>query len=99
MATAVQTDPVSGVETFSGFSWTTFFFGPLPALFRGDWIGALIGVGVLAGVVVVTWSMTETAAQLVALGAQVWWAAVYNGNHAGRAPRMKPRPAPQRTPW
>lgn len=25
-----------------GFSWTTFFFGALPSLCRGDWLNALI---------------------------------------------------------
>lgn len=25
-----------------GFSWTTLFFGLIPSLFRGHWVGALI---------------------------------------------------------
>lgn len=30
-----QTQPVKNVKV--GCSWNTFFFGYLPALFRGDW--------------------------------------------------------------
>lgn len=39
MATVVMLKhPETGIVTkgFYGFSWTTFFFGCLPALFRGD---------------------------------------------------------------
>lgn len=40
MATVVMMKhPVTGLSKrgFIGFSWTTFFFGGFPALFRGDW--------------------------------------------------------------
>lgn len=55
MATQVQLqNPKSGVNKsgYYGFSWTSFFFGGFPALFRGD-VGIGLGmivVGFLAGV-------------------------------------------------
>lgn len=43
-ATVFFKHPQSGRmrEAPVGFSWTTLFFGPLPALFRADWLGFII---------------------------------------------------------
>ena len=61
-------------EVPTGFSWTTLFFGRLPALLRGDlkWGAIQIIVNVLVGLftagvgVIVTW---------------IVFAAIYNGRH------------------
>jgi hypothetical protein len=45
MATAVRlANPQTGIvkRGFVGFSWTTFLFGGLPALFRGDFVMGLV---------------------------------------------------------
>jgi hypothetical protein len=47
MATKIMLQhPATGVTKtgFYGFSWTTFFFGGIPALFRGDIIIGLVVV-------------------------------------------------------
>ncbi|ENE0105020.1 hypothetical protein ABMH50_004026 [Escherichia albertii] len=54
---------------FYGFSWTTLLFGPLPALFRKDWIVFLI---VLA-LNIATWGFVG-----------VVWAFLYNKNYTIR---------------
>jgi hypothetical protein len=45
MATVVRLiNPQNGIvkKGFVGFSWTTFLFGGLPALFRGDFVMGLV---------------------------------------------------------
>lgn len=67
-----------GVKSaYSGFSWTTLFFGFFPSLFRGDGLGLLFGICV---------GIASLLASVVFLGWLPWviWAAVYNGNHLDR---------------
>lgn len=86
MAT-LRTDPTTGRETFSGFSWTTLFFGPIPALFRRDWLGAVLwfAVAVIATLLGVMVSGGDPAvARVFIMAVMVVWAAFYNANHAAR---------------
>ena len=60
-----------------GFSWTTLFFGPFPALFRGDlkWAAIQVAANFLAGLV---------TAPVAGIGGMVTWivfAAIYNSRH------------------
>lgn len=74
MAKSVEMrNPATGVTKtgYYGFSWTSFFFGGLPALIRGDVaIGlGLIALGMLAGVftVFIGWWLVA-----------IVWAFIYN---------------------
>jgi hypothetical protein len=62
---------------YYGFSWTTFFFGGFPALFRGD---IMYGLAVLVfGVVIglATFGLGSFVVWLV-------WACIYNKNYTHR---------------
>ena len=68
----------AATERYSGYSWTTLFFGPFPALFRGDLVGAVIGmiIGLLT----------------LGLG-WIVWAAFYNESQAKRLAERGYRPS------
>lgn len=80
MATAVQMKQKNtGIVKpgYYGFSWTSFFFGGLPALFRGDLAYglAVLAVGIL---------MSLFSAGLLWFVVGLIWAFVYNKNYTHR---------------
>jgi hypothetical protein len=77
MATAINLrHPASGLTKvgYYGFSWTTLFFGPLPALFRGDFYFFFIflGVTIVIGAVLFVFHFFGI------LVLNIVWAFVYN---------------------
>jgi hypothetical protein len=57
---------------FTGFSWTTLFFGMFPSLFRGDFLTFIGGFVVLVILAVLTLGIGTAVAMFV-------WAFLYNG--------------------
>ena len=56
---------------YFGFSWTTFFFGFFPALFRSDFITFIGGFIILVILALATFGVGALIAQLI-------WAFMYN---------------------
>jgi len=78
-ATVQMRNPKSGIvkNGFYGFSWTSFFWGGIPALIRGD---IAYGIGILvAGLVLGVFSFG-----LLSIVVNIVWAFVYNKNYTHR---------------
>lgn len=76
----------SGVQkkAYLGWSWTSFFFGGIPSIFRGDMYGFFMWVLISVVLIVATLPFSHSAYFLF-LGFQiVGWAALYNTWHAKR---------------
>ena len=65
--------PETGVtkDGFYGFSWTSFFFGGFPALFRGDFVSAAVVIVLYVVLAVVTVGIGSAILCVV-------WAFIYN---------------------
>jgi len=79
MATEINLKHKNGLthKAFIGWSWTSFFFGPIPAVFRGDWFAFFIYV-------VVCILLTIGTAGIGTIIFQLAWCAFYNKWHARR---------------
>lgn len=79
MATELQLQHDNGLrrKAFIGFSWTGFFFGFFPAMFRGDWLGAFVNLLVLAAVAAFTAGLAAPVLWIV-------WGFIYNRWHTRR---------------
>lgn len=80
MAATVQMKNLkSGVVKtgFYGFSWTSFFFGGIPALIRGD---LMYGLGIIVAAIV----LGLFSFGLLSIVVNVIWAFVYNKNYTHR---------------
>lgn len=74
MATTIKMkNPANGLTKtgFHGFSWTTFFFGTFPALFRGDFLTFI-------GAAVIYFILAIATVGIGAIIAQFVWAFQYN---------------------
>ena len=61
--------------SYSGFSWTTLFFGAIPALFRGDFITFLI-------IAAIDFILAGATFMIGAIFFNIVWAFFYNSFHA-----------------
>lgn len=78
-ATVQMKHPKSGIvkNGFYGFSWTSFFFGGIPALIRGDLV---YGIGIIIASLVLGFFSFG----LLSIVVNVVWAFVYNKNYTHR---------------
>ncbi|PLX38491.1 MAG: hypothetical protein C0606_09840 [Hyphomicrobiales bacterium] len=74
MAHAIRlVNPTTGVVKtgYYGFSWTSFFFGGIPAIFRGD-----LGVGI--GITIASILFSLISAGVLGIVINIVWAFIYN---------------------
>jgi hypothetical protein len=79
MATELTLTHPNGLRktAWLGFSWTSLFFGPLPALFRGDWFAFAAYVFAFFVIGMVTGGVAAPLLWLI-------WPFFYNRWHARR---------------